>query len=301
MTVDSHELSDYDGCPERLFLFTMGNLVWSYVNAKKSQTHLSVEYTPLFVEMADISQALSESSPTIDVTLDADAAMVQQFIPYMPVLPIRVRVFRHHVDDADNDYKVEMIGEIVSAQFDEEEGTCNLSCRMVASNLDRKVPWPQYQKPCNYALYGPGCRVPKDDYKTTAVALSILNDRMSAPEFGAKASLEGDPKWYVNGFVTCPANGETRFVIDQEDDVLFLQSPFVFTQNGDTVDAFAGCDRSRQTCTVKFDNLDRMLGFPWPPEKNPFRDNVYGTGAPGGSGMSAQQEAALNAAAARGG
>lgn len=283
MTVDALELSDYDGTPERLFLFQMGTDVrWGYLQSSRAYTYLSVEYSPMYVEMGDISQALSESSPTVDIQIDADAAVAQQFVPYMPILPIRVRVYRHHFDDPDDDFKVEMIGEVVSCQFDEEEGKANLSCRMVASNLDRKVPWPQYQKPCNYALYGAGCRINPDDYKTETTAGSVIEERISSADFAAVAALNSDPKWFVNGFVRNRVTKEIRFVIDQEDDVLYLQAPFVGLVTGDLIDAFAGCDRSRETCHTKFDNLDRWLGFGWIPEKNPFVDNVYGTGSAGG-------------------
>lgn len=284
MTLDAYEISDYEGTPEQLFLFVMGNIQWGYVNSTSPVLHNTVVYQPMMIELPNIVQSLSENSPTIDIKIDGSAEMVQQFVPYQPIFPIRVRVYRHHIDDADDEFNVELIGEIVSAQFDEEDGSCNLSVRMVASNLDRKVPWPVYQKPCNWALYGPGCRVNKALFKTEATVTDIVENQIVSSAFEAKAIAEGDPKWFRNGYVVRVLTGETRFVIDQEGDVLFLQAPFVGLQENDDVEAFAGCDRLIETCTNKFGNRDRFSGFPWPPEKNPFTDNVYGTGTAAGGG-----------------
>lgn len=297
MSVDSNETSAFDGKPERLFLFTRAAVKWGYVNQSQETVYNSVEYVPMMIEMDDISQALSEDSPTVDIVTDADNPVVQQFVPYQPINPLRVRVFRHHADDVDDDYKVEMIGEVVSVQFDEEAGTANISVRMLYSNMDRKVPWPVYQKPCNYALYGPGCRVNPDPYTTTTTVSAHIENRIYSDDFAERAALEDDPVWYINGWAQVVRTGERRFIIYQEDNVLHLQAPFVDLVNGEEVIAVAGCDRSRQTCRDKFDNLDRYFGFPWPPEKNPFTDNVYGTGAAGG--MNARQELAANAAALR--
>ncbi len=282
MSIDALEISDDDGTPERLFLFSMENGTnWGYVNSTSNAFYNSIIYTPAVIDMDDISQALSEDSPTMSIRIEADAAVAQQFVPYQPLFPIRVRVYRHHFDDLDNEFKVEMIGEVINASFDEEEGMCVMQCRMVASNLDRRVPWPVYQKPCNYALYGPGCRVNKDLYRTDTNVVGILSNTISSPDFGAAASTHSDPRWFVNGWAEVFATGESRFIIGQTGDTLILQTPFITLEPNGIVRAFAGCDRSRQTCLNKFNNLDRHFGFPWPSQKNPFTDNVYGTGAPG--------------------
>ena len=45
-------------------------------------------------------------------------------------------------------------------------------------------------------------------------------------------------------------------------------------------------DLLRTTCKNKFNNLNRWLGFGWVPSKNPFTDNVFGTGGSGSKGSS---------------
>lgn len=279
MTLDAKEISAYAGNPERLFLFSMGSTNWGYTNNTMGATYNSIEYIPLVIEMADITQALAEDSPTVDISLDADAGVLQQYVPYQPIEPMRVRVYRHHPDDLDNEYKTELIGEVVSVQFDEEEGMANMSVRMIASDMDRKVPWPVYQKPCNRATYTAGCDVDPVLFATTTTVSAVVENTIYAAAFAEKADAEGDPRWFIAGTVKNNRNGERRFIIGQEGETLYLQAPFVDLQSGDEVTALAGDDRTKETCKDKFNNLNRWLGFKWVPEKNPFTDNVYGTGA----------------------
>ena len=282
MSIDEIENSAHDGAPQRLFLFTMGDTTFTYVNAPRRHQHNSLWYEPLVIRMDDITQALSEDSPTIRVELDSQSELAALFIPYMPSLPVRLRVYRHHVEDPANEYVTEFIGEVASGSIDAEADNCVLSVRMLASNMDRKVPWPVYQKQCNHVLYGPGCRVNRDDYKVETQVIGVLGNVISSPAF----AIEGDPTYFVNGYVVHQATNEMRRVIAQDGPNLTLVTGFRSLRGNDVVTAYAGCDLIKKTCEEKFDNLPRFLGFPNIPNKNPFRDSVFGTGSAAGGGGS---------------
>lgn len=280
MSIDIIESSQYDGAPERLFLFSVGDTNYGYVENARTVTYNNIPYASIaLIEMDDIAQALSEDSPTIEIRIDSKAPMVAQFIPYQPVMPMRVRVYRHHVEDPDNEYMTELIGEVASAAIDEETGEAVMSVRMLASSFDRKVPWPAYQKQCNYVLYGPGCQVDREAYKTETTLVDVTANRIASPDF-----VNSDPLWFALGYVIRVADGQVRWIIWQDGDVLVLQSAFVGAKGGDEVVAYPGCNLLKSTCEEKFDNLPRHMGFPWGPQKNPFTDNIMGTGTPGGGG-----------------
>ncbi|HEY1404160.1 MAG TPA: phage BR0599 family protein [Pyrinomonadaceae bacterium] len=285
MTLDAQEVHPYRGTPQRLFLFQMEGIQWPYVAGDRPKVYNSIVYEPTMIEMPGISQALSEDSPTIEITMDANNAVALQFVPYQPIYPIRVRVYRHHVEDPDDQYVTELIGECVNAVFNMEEGTATINVRMFASNLDRRVPWPVYQKVCNYATYGPGCRVNPNLFKTETNVGAVDGDQITAQAFADKAAEKNDPKWYVGGLIKRMSTGEARFVVAQDGANLYVSAPFVDLKPGDAIMALAGDDRHKSTCEDKFNNLHRFFGFPWVPTKNPFVDNVYGTGSSGsGSG-----------------
>lgn len=279
MTFAQYETSEYSGTPERLFLFSVGNVQYAYNNQEREIVRGSTTYYPAIIAMDNIVQNLGEGPPTVDVTMDSDLEVAQQFVPYQPIFPMKVTVFRRHRDDPDGQYVVEMMGEVAAVAFDEEEHAVVFACRMVSSNFSRKVPWPIYQKPCNYALYGAGCRVNMDDFKLQTQLTSVNETSLRAASFATKPD-----GWFRTGLVKRDLTGEVRFIIDHVGDELTLQTPFIDLVAGDSLTVYAGCDRSYATCRDKFNNGHRFLGFEWMPTKNPFTDNIYGTGSPAGSG-----------------
>ncbi len=277
MTMDSRETSQNEGAPQRLFLFSVGDRLYPYVNSAKPHVHNGIEYRPMAVSMEDLTQSLSEDSPTIRIDIDSQSELAEMFIPYMPVTPVKVRVYRHH--RGDNEYVTELIGEVANGSIDSEVDTCALSVRLLASHMDRRVPWPVFQKQCNHALYGPGCRVDRELYKVETAVTGVDGVYVQSPDF-----LHEDPSYFVAGYMVRVSTGEVRWIVAQNDAVLTLQTPFLDMRGGEQVVAFAGCDLLKSTCKNKFNNLHRRWGFDDIPNKNPFTDNVFGTGSPAGAG-----------------
>ena len=282
MTFSAYETSSYSGTPERLFLFTSGNRQWAYVHHAKPVTRGAIVFQPEIIYMDNIVQNLGEGPPAIDISLSTSAEVMQQFIPYQPIHPMSVSVFRRHRDDPDGEYLIEMMGDVASSSFDEEQGIATLQCRMTSSNTDRKVPWLIYQAPCNYALYGKGCRVNPELYKIETTAGEVVGSRIRASAFASK-----EDGWLTAGFVRKQGSGEVRFIIDHVGEWIELQAPFIDMEPGDALSAYAGCDRTYDTCVAKFNNGRRFLGFEWIPQKNPFKENVYGNWSSGSSGSAA--------------
>lgn len=288
MTLDALETSAHEGTPQRLFLFTMGaSTRFGYAQSTQGATYNSDDYLPMTIDMDNIMQALAEDSPTINITLSSNAAVCNEFIAYQPREPMRVRVYRHHLTDPDGQFVVEFIGEVISSALDEKTGETILLTRMVSSKVDRKVPWPVYQKPCNWALYTSGCGVNREDFRTDAVIQSVIGDEITSPAFA-----EHPDGWFTSGYMTTPDN-ESRFIIHHEGNLIIVQTPFVRLEVNDVAPTYAGCDRSREMCKDKFDNYRHWLGFGWIPEKNPFTDNAWGNN-PTNSGSKAPTGSARN-------
>lgn len=292
MAFNDFEDSLFDATPERLFLFEMGLSRWAYVAGTENVSRLSVVYTPMAIEMAEVSQSLSEDTPIVEVRVLADAEVTQQFIAYQPTQPMRLRVFRHHVEDPDNEYRTELIGEVVSSSFDEADHSCVLSVRMITHEMDRMVPWMSYQKACNHALYSVGCGVSMTDFDVEPVAVLQEGASLTAVEFSAFSD-----NWFKAGFALT-SKGERRFIVGHTGTEIRLITPFVnFTPGSDTLTVYAGCDLTKATCEDKFNNLANYMGFMWVGNKNPFTDNVYGTGATTGqSGSKTNWRKAINPA-----
>lgn len=278
MSFDTYEISPYSGTPERLFLFTLGvDTTWAYNNQHENIVKSSTIYVPAVISMDNIVQNLGEGPPSVEISMAADTPVAQQFVAYQPVKKLKVMVQRRHRDDPAGEYIVELIGEVVSASFDEEESRVTLTCRMVSSNFSRRAPWLIYQKQCNYGVYGPGCWVNPEDFRTDGEVDVVNESLIDATEWATMPD-----GWFRAGFVRNTRTGETRFILDHVGPQLLLQTPFVDVVLGDILAAYAGDNRSYEMCVGKFDNGHRFAGFEWMPSKNPFTDNVYGNGTPEG-------------------
>lgn len=281
MSLDDVESARYGSDPTRLFLFTMGSKRWGYVGQDvKEYFYSGVTYKPdPLVEMDQFTQSLSELSTDINITISSASEVARLYIPYLPPEPLLVRVFRLHPDAAPGVYAIELIGEIVSSSFDEADGSCTLLCRLVSKDLSRTVPWCAYSGTCVYVLYGPGCRVDREQFVTVCnIVGGAGTAEISAPELAsAGAGNPENSEWFRGGFVRHVKSNEVRFIVGHDGGPnIRLTSPFLSLQNGDEVRAYAGCNHERTHCGPRFNNLNRMLAFPWIPGKNPYTQSVFG-------------------------
>ena len=281
MAFNDFEDSFFNATPERLFLFEMGLRRWAYVAGTENVVRQGVDYAPMAIEMAEISQSLAEDAQIVEVRVTSEADVTGEFIAYQPTEPMRLRVFRHHVEDPDNEYRTELIGEVVSSSFDEADHSCTFSVHMLTHEMDRMVPWMSYQKACNHALYSVGCGVSKSDYDVVPAGVLQEGVNITAAEFSAFSD-----NWFRGGYAETSKN-ERRFIVGHTGTQIRLITPFVdFTPGSDTLTVYAGCDLKKATCEDKFNNLPNYMGFMWVGDKNPFTDNVYGTGATTGQSSS---------------
>jgi uncharacterized phage protein (TIGR02218 family) len=274
MTFIAAELSTYNNSPLELYLFTTDTgQVWAYTNGTKEQIRGSQTYSPAPISRNAVDTNPGETPKMLEITLPENNALIEQFIPYLPVTPISVTVYRRHFTDPDNEYAVVFTGAAASVQF--EGGGAVLSCRPVAASIQRKAPWQTYQSSCNWALYSLGCGLNKDDYKTAGTVTSINNFDLLITAAGTRPD-----GWFTTGFIRRDSTGEVRWITAHTGATITLQKDFDGLEGGEAMTIFAGCDRLETTCSSKFNNKLRFLGWPDIPTKNPFADNVFGTGSP---------------------
>lgn len=279
MTYDAYQTSQYGGEPMTLFRFASGSSkTWLLTSERTPVLRGSELYVPEAIRHGDLEQTIGESPKPFEITVPSNSDIALQFLSFLPAQPITVIVYSRHRPDAD--YVPIFIGECASGSTD-PEGITTITCQPLSYKLERNIPWPRYCATCNWALYSIGCGVSRDAFKTVATVTA-------ADGFDIKASAFAgfEDGWFNAGFVVRDLTGEVRWAVVHIDDTLTLVSPFPNFGLGESVTAYAGCDGLEQTCVDKFNNLPNFAGHPDVPTKNPYRDNVFGTGqtASGGSG-----------------
>ncbi len=270
MTYDTLEASRDSGAPVELFVFTMGATVWRFTSADRVYTVATGPAAGTYQPTAGLARSAvdynqEDGSQALTIRLPRVNEVAAMFIGLPPVARVFVTAFRFHRDAA-TDIIQACAGEVAAARFEGAEAI--LICLPASGALARRIPRTMFQRQCNWALYSTGCGVNKATFKTTAILSAVTGNTITSATFDAQPD-----GWFRSGWVEL-ASGERRFVVDHTGAVLTLTHPFAVLAPGASVDAYAGCDHNEATCASKFSNLNRHLGFPRIPMRNPYRGGI---------------------------
>lgn len=262
MTYDGREASIHLGEPFELYLFQSQDQTFRLTSADESKSYLGNSYQPVAIHRSDLNQDQELRSGALTVTLPKNHALALLFVASLPVTPLSLTLYRRHQGDPEAETIVAFTGRVVKATFTD---ACQLECLPESEVLRRRIPGPLYQRQCNRVLYGTGCDVDRELFKTTATISAITQNgfRVKATAFGSQ--VDG---WFDGGYIE---KGFQRTMIlrhiGQELDMI---TPMAALVVDDVVSAFPGCQRIYTVCVNKFNNGPRFFGFPGIPSKNPF-------------------------------
>lgn len=278
MTYENYQTSQYQGEPMTLFRFSgVSSTTWLYTSEPFDVMRGSETYLPEAISHSPVEQNVGEGPQSIDIKVPTSSAIAGQFLGFLPIRPISVIVYSRHRPDAQ--YVPIFIGECSSGAHG-DDGFTTIRCEPLSYKLGRNIPWPCYSSTCNWAVFGEGCGLSKDAYVVPVPVDAHDGFEISSTVIGSFES------GYFNAGTAERANGETRWIVAHVDDVVTLVSPFTDLQEGEVVTFLPGCDGVEDTCVDKYNNLPNFMGFPDVPVKNPYRDNIFGTGTPGGGANS---------------
>jgi len=116
---------------------------------------------------------------------------------------------------------------------------------------------------CGHALYHRGCWVDKASYAVVAEATAVDGVAITIPD----AALQADG-WYLGGMLEF--GNSSRWIVGHAGNQITLLRPIDGLEATDNVTIYPGCDRTRDTCNDKFDNLLNRMGFDWLPDRSPY-------------------------------
>lgn len=266
MTFDARERSLRDGRPLRLYEFAYGPATWRYASGDRDQFLLVQTWRSLTGGIIDegIRQSGDPSSDALTITVPPDLPVVALLRTLPPTEEIAVVVRDVHVGDGEA--RVCWVGSLVDAKRRGE--AVELACENLLASMARGGLSLGWERSCPYAVYDHNCRKNRADYRTTASLIAVTGTTVEAGAFGAHPDT-----WFPGGYIeweTPEGAFERRFIKAQSGGVLTLLGGTPGLPVGLTVDAYAGCDRSAQTCVDKFDNIDNFGGFSMLPGKSPF-------------------------------
>ncbi len=257
MSLFSREIELYD--------FSRGVTHWRYVDVDRPAVVEGLTYLAARgIKRTAIVQSAEESRNNIEITAPFTLSVLNVFRPFPPMQRIHLKIRRVRVSDG---LVIEAWNGIASDVDDVNESVSVIRCQTLMAAVSANGLRRNWQVPCPHTLYGPGCGVPQEDFRTDAVLSDSLGTVVKAPQFASRPD-----GWFDGGFIRFPdgADVDYRFVMSHVGDTLTLLTPLQLPV-GASVAGFPGCDHVLTgDCVDKFDNELNYGGQHTIPPVNPF-------------------------------
>lgn len=259
MTYAALETGARSGKPVELYLFQLHGQRWLYTSADTPQTYNLDTYEPQPIRRTSPEQQKDPGAHKLQVTVPRDNEVALLFRIFVPPGAVMLTIFRRHRGDSET--VVAWAGRVRSVKWGDTEAY--LECEPTTGQMKRDALRLQYQVQCNHMLYGGACGVNRVSFQVVATLTQVAGTTIKAAAFATRAN-----GWFKAGLLV--HGYDQRMITSHAGDTITVLTPFEDLAAGETVTAYAGCDRSFAVCKDRFANTLNFGGFPWIPTKNPF-------------------------------
>jgi uncharacterized phage protein (TIGR02218 family) len=260
---------------KQLYRITEGSLVWTYTSSDVNETYNGETYLaiPIGRNEAEVRNELARANIEVKLPVTNDLAIRN----LREVVEAQVGLTVWSIDPDDGTVATEWKGRLSQVKPDGVDIV--LVFESIFTSLRRPGLRKRYQRTCPYVLYGRGCGLNKDAFAVAGQVTNVTDVIVKMPVAASQPN-----GWYSGGMIAAP-DGTLRFILSHSGDTLLLIRPLVSLVNAfaafgygnsygqyyGTVTAtiYPGCDRSKEVCNNKFNNLLNNGSFPWIPLKNP--------------------------------
>lgn len=244
--------------------------------------HLGVEdpqtFTPSGVRHGRIPSSDRFEKRTTSLMVASDDARLRKFFMFSAATRLTCAIIRvageRLNDDAVIDYETDaIIADVgVLSDFSFEGAVIGATLVPEPHYVDNAIPRFFFCRQCNWRLYGPGCGLDKDDWKTETTILSI--NRAEREIVVAGRVTDQPDGYYDGGYFDHADSGQSVTIAwsrneGASDTKLKLWNWHPDLGADDAVTLYAGCRHTTDDCTNKFANQANFGGFPFIPNRNP--------------------------------
>lgn len=262
--------------PKELYRFTEGSQVWTVTSADADEAYNGETYSSITIGRDESEQKNELSKANINVTVSLDNEMGRRWMKSILDTVVGLTIFSKDIDTGTT--VVIWKGRLSSVKPD--AASIKLVFESIFTSLRRPGLRGKYQRSCPHVLYGRGCNLNKDDFAVNSIITAVNGVNVTA----TSAALQPDG-YYNAGMIEGP-DGALRFIVQHVGSQLTLIRPLESLAEGlandgygngyglaygqFTANIYPGCDRTKETCSSKFSNLDNYGGYPFIPLENPM-------------------------------
>lgn len=274
MTYRNREDSEYLGQPLTVIKFFSEYKEYYYTPNDESILFQGNTYIHIPIDLSNFEQTNEINKNDINITkvpLDADIIELYRVTPPDYIINVLISIFH----EGDSESIIAWGGTIVNINF--KETSANIICESMITTIRKPLLKRNYQTSCPHTLYssGPGmCNANKDTFVNTITGFTLAsgNKEISHSLFTTLGNT-----YFTLGYVVFD-DGETtqyRDIISHVGDTITINFPFDNLDTSDSITLYPGCNKTIDTCSGKFSNLDNYGGFAFIPKKNPFINTVF--------------------------
>jgi uncharacterized phage protein (TIGR02218 family) len=256
------------GSPAELFQFVYGPNYYRYTSGAEAVTYLGQSFVPQPLSRGPIDETQAATQRTLTVRAFRALPVADLFKVTSPTGVVTLTIFRRHLLDTDNEFRVLWMGRVLNAAWEGNEAV--LSCEPDFTSVKRTGLRRHYQRACPHALYGAGCNLSALSFSVTATVYSLSGKDLTVPSLISGYAAN----YFAGGYIEYvdPATNATEYVSIRSSaaGVLSLAQVPRNLLTPNTIRVYFGCDHTVSTCNTKFSNLANYGGQPYIPSTNPF-------------------------------
>lgn len=230
---------------------------WLLTSHDVPVTWNSQTYTPAPIAHGQLVDSVRGDDDALTLeSFEFDGSPLRVFVPFAPQRRMFLEITEVRLDDGVG--RLIFSGEVRSVEAKGRKLTANVVTRLDVAN--RKFPRLVIGRTCSAQLGDAACTINLNSFKVTGPITGINRADITLP-----AAVGKPANWFAGGHcvLTGGATGrEVRQIVASQGSSLSLNAPFAAAQVGNTLSAFAGCDRRPDTCTGKFNNFVNFQGHP---------------------------------------
>lgn len=267
MAFNDKEISAWGGRPDEFYVFhIVGGPIYRYTPMRLPLTYQGFTYQPKVMRRGNFTFKKDFSGDdALEIEVQADLDLLANFKIIVPRRTMLVTIYRRHRGDDDLDVHPVFFGRVRGVAWEGAKAT--ISCDSMYAMTKRGGLNVWYQVQCNHFVYDAGCSLQKADWRVTGTLQAMNGVKVTAPMFAMRPD-----GWLKYGFLE--AGHGSYFIVDHVGDTVTLMHAMEGIDLTETVSAYAGCDRTLDTCWDKFQNGLNYLGFKWSPADNIFVDGI---------------------------
>lgn len=269
-TYTSYEASIEQGRPLRFYRFTLGTVIWRYVNADEDITVAGQTFLACPISDDGIKQTGEAQADAMQITAPDNVGPAIVYSTSPPSKELGVEILQMH--EGMTTLRICYVG-TVSQVGSPRAGQALISVQTMSATMKRTGLRLCYQRSCPYAVYDLSCKVNKADHAIHTFIRSITGSVVRSD--GAVAKPDG---FFANGFMeyTDPVRGVQQIMIESSTGTSGDLAVFDDVQElavGQPITLYPGCNQTPDVCQVVFNNYLNYGGWEYMPGKSPYDGN----------------------------